>query len=609
MNPDIQEPNQPNGQPEPGADQAPPRIFTPNPFRSQSSNLARPMGPGAKPNNDPASEQIPQPTVFGSPDFPSIPPPNSGKKPSKKNRLFAFLIIPIVVLLGGYAFGYYIPNRPENIWKSGVSRSGEALDKLVTKITDQKTLDAFKKSEMELAVDANFIGGSFKGALNAKFDSTKSDGALNLVYKQDGMPDQAIDVKFLSELAEGADFPDSYFKFSGLSGLGLDVFLPGISEYEDKWISISKEYFQSLGLSAEDYSPDKQLNSGDIGELARAATAASVEHVFTTDDQKAVFINKGFVGKEKIDGQWAYRYKVGTNKNNLKNYCKSLVERVFSTNAYKKMPWIEEGGVDKDKESAIKSCEDDNNYKEIGDDDIFELWIDAKYKLIYKIRISDKKDSNTYTDIGQVYKGGDDIKLFVNYHDDKSQYDIITSVETNIKTAVTTGTFEYKGLEEGSQNRAKITLSAKPYSGDIKIEKPAESIPLEKILEELYGGLFSGGGSTASPFASTQMKARDTERQTDIKALHGQLEAFYAQNGYYPGLADVNSSTWRAANLRGLDSEALQDPTGSSAVLASAPATNVYSYQVSGCTGTKCTAYTLTATLEEGGTYVKQSLN
>src|SRR5437588_436170 len=41
-------------------------------------------------------------------------------------------------------------------------------------------------------------------------------------------------------------------------------------------------------------------------------------------------------------------------------------------------------------------------------------------------------------------------------------------------------------------------------------------------------------------FTGIQQKARNTERQTDIKALHGQVEAYYAQNGKYPTLANMN---------------------------------------------------------------------
>jgi type II secretion system protein G len=111
-----------------------------------------------------------------------------------------------------------------------------------------------------------------------------------------------------------------------------------------------------------------------------------------------------------------------------------------------------------------------------------------------------------------------------------------------------------------------------------------------------------------------QQKARDTERKTDINALHGQIEAYQAQNGKYPTLANMNDSTFRSTNLKGLDPAALQDPKGTAQTLVAAPVADSYSYDVtpSGCdngTGGDCTGYTLTATLEAGGTYVKQSLN
>ena len=112
-------------------------------------------------------------------------------------------------------------------------------------------------------------------------------------------------------------------------------------------------------------------------------------------------------------------------------------------------------------------------------------------------------------------------------------------------------------------------------------------------------------------FTGIQKKARDTERKTDIKALHGQIEAYYAQNGYYPQLSDVT-----IANLKGLDADALVDPKGGS-LKAGASDADQYGYDVfAGTTGTACTTaaqncdgYTLEATLEEGGTYSKASLN
>ncbi len=124
-----------------------------------------------------------------------------------------------------------------------------------------------------------------------------------------------------------------------------------------------------------------------------------------------------------------------------------------------------------------------------------------------------------------------------------------------------------------------------------------------------------------------QQKARDTERKTDIKAIHGQLEAYQAQNGKYPTLANMNDSAangFRATNMKGLDAAAIQDPkwSATSACPANAvpilqnanpPSIGCYGYLVlpAGCDNaiTDCATYTLVANLEGGGTYVKQSLN
>lgn len=128
-------------------------------------------------------------------------------------------------------------------------------------------------------------------------------------------------------------------------------------------------------------------------------------------------------------------------------------------------------------------------------------------------------------------------------------------------------------------------------------------------------------GLVVVTYNGIQKKARDTERKTDINALHGQLEAYQAQNGKYPILGTqgsndgINDSTWRGTNMKGLDPAALADPNNAaSQVLVSAAAANNYAYAAApaGCdngVGGDCTSYTLTATLEGGGTYVKQSLN
>lgn len=132
-------------------------------------------------------------------------------------------------------------------------------------------------------------------------------------------------------------------------------------------------------------------------------------------------------------------------------------------------------------------------------------------------------------------------------------------------------------------------------------------------------------GLVLTTFNGIQQKARDTERETDVKAMHAQVEAFWAQKGYYPSLTDMNNRTattgFVAINLKGLDAGAFADPKGATPFnLVAAPVASSYAYAVTNSAGTTCEAddttcskYTLTATLEGtlngNPTYVKTSLN
>lgn len=117
-------------------------------------------------------------------------------------------------------------------------------------------------------------------------------------------------------------------------------------------------------------------------------------------------------------------------------------------------------------------------------------------------------------------------------------------------------------------------------------------------------------------FTGIQQRARNTERETDIKAIHGQVEAYYAQNGRYPTVGNLNDDAWRSTNMKGLDEGALHAPNSTADVTGSATtATNEYSYIATpnGCDNTPtngdCVGYTVEADKEGGGTYSKTALN
>jgi len=114
-------------------------------------------------------------------------------------------------------------------------------------------------------------------------------------------------------------------------------------------------------------------------------------------------------------------------------------------------------------------------------------------------------------------------------------------------------------------------------------------------------------------FSGVERNNRNKDRETDIKDLLSQVEFYYGQNNKYPTLANLNDATWRTANLKGFDTETLKDPSGSESILVSNPTAGAYSYVVTptDCNnaGVDCTGYTLTATNEGEGQFVRNSLN
>jgi prepilin-type N-terminal cleavage/methylation domain-containing protein len=113
-----------------------------------------------------------------------------------------------------------------------------------------------------------------------------------------------------------------------------------------------------------------------------------------------------------------------------------------------------------------------------------------------------------------------------------------------------------------------------------------------------------------------EQKEDNTERQHDIDELHVALEAYYTQYNMYPTLNEVNNAAWRASNMKGMNDQVMHDPEGTSYELSPTPAKHIYAYKVTSTTGKPCddihvicTEYTLTATLDGGGTYVENSLD
>lgn len=114
-------------------------------------------------------------------------------------------------------------------------------------------------------------------------------------------------------------------------------------------------------------------------------------------------------------------------------------------------------------------------------------------------------------------------------------------------------------------------------------------------------------------FSGVQSKARDTERETDIKAIHAQVEAYQATYGSYPSLGNLNDAAFRSSYLKGLDIEAFRDPkTSGTPRLQASQSYGFYAYATypENCDNPSnpCTDYILSAVLEDGTIYSRRAL-
>ncbi len=144
--------------------------------------------------------------------------------------------------------------------------------------------------------------------------------------------------------------------------------------------------------------------------------------------------------------------------------------------------------------------------------------------------------------------------------------------------------------------------------------KQAGFTTIELVLVIVIIGILSALVITTR--AGVQQNERNTERQRDIKELRNGLESYFAQADQYPTLKDFNSSQWRTSNLKAIEADVFRDPSNIEDMLLDKPTRNTYAYTVTSASGAPCgtakdpcTQYTLTATLEGGGTFVKNNLN
>jgi hypothetical protein len=548
-------------------------------------------------------------------------------KPSKKLVLIA--AVPLLLLGGSAAayFGYYVPNKPANVWASALTNTGKGYDKITTYATakkDVKSMNADGSFKLSGSVASD---GTFKGVSDGK--NGELSGNISAAGLKVNYDVRAID--------SPGNSPDVYFKVDGIQGLGnlvggyasllgadeasLTKTLNGVN---GQWYFVDHTLFDQLTSSTN---ANAQITSADVSAALKAVGDSSKQYLFTNNPDNMAIVVKQYVGKEKQDGRSVYHYKVGVNKANLSAYNKSLCDNLIKSKLFK----LFETGSNGDQD-LTKQCYDTTGIDKINDNQTADAWVDLHTKLIHKIRLSDSKNKNNYVDIAQDYQGGDEFPFSIGFQTldsvDSGIHTNSTSTskankssgQINMKLNMKTNTFstEAKFASSGeTSDNAIFKLTVAPTNNQVKVEKPASSKTIIELLNDL--GLGSLASDVSSSSGDIQAKSRDTKRQTDINAQRSQLEVYYADSGGYPQFSgQVNTDSWIKANLKGADLNAFRAPntTANSMVNSASPDKNHYGYlalQNDGktvCAKAPCAHYKLYWSSEQDGkVHEEDSLN
>lgn len=460
----------------------------------------------------------------------AIPP-----KKGKKSKVI-LVIIPIILMLlsaAAYAFLIYIPNTPENIWKTGLDRTGQQMDAIVAKLDDPNTIKQYDKTMLKMQGSIERGQGKYSLNLDSKLDKINSDSSLDYSSESDNIASVKVNAQLKTNLPEDALIPNVYFKLKGISSLGLDGYLPGLADYEDKWIAIEQDFIKQYEDTLRGNISAQSTESGqytwtneEVVSLIKDFNSVNQEYIFTSDAQKAVLELGAFVGTEDSEGIKANHYQAKLNKVNAKLYCDAVIDKLLANNTAKKLFGLTDEETTKQYAKNKKNdCK--KSVDEIKDDERLDIWFDKKYKLFHKIRMTDDAESNneaqiseisqgadyneclvnnngieenctyikppdydtetnleqTITELGQVYKGGDELMLFVSSKDLSNEARIDVSINT--KELSVSGKLYYKLGQSEGKTVAIITFNTEPYSGEIDSQKPNESIPIKQVIEDL----------------------------------------------------------------------------------------------------------------------------
>lgn len=559
----------------------------------------------------PTSSPNPQLNADGSPSNPAqtniAPSGDGGIKGLFSNKKTLVIIATIVGIgaVASFVFGYYLPNRPENVYSTGLERTGTALTELTSRATESENIEKLSRMEMSGDIVVTSDDMTLVGDLSSKFEEGKSESSVSLSIEGEGADDSmSLGGDLITDIPENSQFPDVFFRIRGLEALGIDAFFPSLIELENKWIHIDAALITE-SLEGVDFDEEalEGIDSEDVAEATDAVMGVVSKYIFTSGDN-AVFVLDEIAGEDEFGDIRTYRYDVSIDNENARAFCVEVSETFTNTALYSKLADDTSDEAVAEELSEIKEFCDEIEY----DSEEFDttLWIDRRTKLLHKVRVAEAEDSGNYFEIGQRYDGGDTFEFFTNFASSADNSSFSSLIITNLETNKTTFRLEGDADDDFSSYSYTMNAELQPMSDSIEINRPSNAIPIEEAIEMIFGGAFSFEAEQ-DPLINQSSNAQTSDiiRETDMRTLRTGIESYYTIfDSAYPSLQQMNDSAFRNEFLSGINEDTFRDPDGSSSQLVNNPAPGVYAYSPTpvGCDNqaTVCSGYTLSATMSTG---------
>jgi hypothetical protein len=447
---------------------------------------------------------------------------NSSLIKNKKFWIILLLFMSLIsIVIVTYIFLIYIPNKPENIWKTGLNRTGQQLDAAIKKLSDKETLQKIQKNQITANGALTLEGSTLNIDLNSVYDSENTNTSLSLENDTNQKVNaQNIGLTLKTHLPKQATFPNIYINISGLDQLGIGILQTADSSIDDTWVAIEQDTWRNL-LNNNPNVENSNLTQDEAISIIKDSQEVINEYIFTDDINNSVIILDKFLATEDSEGIKANHYLFRINKNNAKLFCEAYVEKLGSNKAVKRLTGLNDADYGALAIKTKESCPD--VVKAVDETKVYDIWIDKKYKIIHKVRIYTDLESSAeelsnknkecllsvanfdnpqdfcsyieeqietgeiYTEFGQVYSGNENLKLFINNMSKTNKQDSRISFETdiNIDELNLNGKLKYNNSFNNQNTELSISFETKPYSGEIDSTKPEGAISIQEALKIL----------------------------------------------------------------------------------------------------------------------------